>query len=426
MRIKIMDEIYIRELKHYTRNDLLNIINQNTFNNLVKTGLIKKSDDSYCFDYVGVIIADNMIINCYPKYIPDESDIKNDFTQTMRVIKKYKNHYMDADYQNDQLDDVSFNILSMMVFFLEDYYTYGVYSNTRNILEINGSGEINWDKTINTFNPIIDDNKPYYGEFYTKNSVDDLSDYFKLLHEYIITVSSKELEKTGLLEIFDITSVELSSKLLDDFGDLTSILVKIEKELNIEYNTHKRKLLKSMHSFLSMNSSFSNRNYLTLYGTGTYHVIWENICSWIFSNKYMEVKGYVKKPKWIHKTGKTHYHDRTFTPDIVTYVDDTFFIMDAKYYNLKFTDRELSNHPGLGDISKQYLYQLALNEYIESKAFSEVKNILLFPTYNDEVEFKGTVKIDVLSSLGLEDIQIVMLPVKLANESYLTNKRLKL
>ena len=94
-----------------------------------------------------------------------------------------------------ELKDISFNLLSLMLFFIEDYYENGIYTNIQNILEINGNGEINWDRTINDNFALIKDDKPYYTELQTKYKIDDLYDYFRLLHEYIITDCSKRLEK---------------------------------------------------------------------------------------------------------------------------------------------------------------------------------------------------------------------------------------
>ena len=148
------------------------------------------------------------------------------------------------DYQNEELEYNSFNLLSMMVFFLEDHYEYGIYSNVQNILEVNGNGEIDWNRTINYTNLIINDNKPYNVELYIKYKIDDLYDYFRLLHEYFITVCSKRLEKQVLLELFDLTAVELSDKELYEFEELEYILGKLEKELHIEFNSHNIKLLR--------------------------------------------------------------------------------------------------------------------------------------------------------------------------------------
>ena len=414
-----MKTIYFKELKAYKKEKLLRLLNKETFDNLLKYDFIKKEDYNYIFNYVGVIIVDEFVINCYPKYIPNEENIESDFKEILRVIKKYKHLNEDFEYENETLDEISYNRLSMMLFFLEDYYENGVYTNIQNILEINGNGEIDWDRTINYTDPIIDAEKPFYVELQTKYKINNLFDYFRLLHEYIITECSKNLEKAGLLDLFDLTPVEISDKNLDDFGE--NVLELIEKEINVEFNSHKQKLLKTMHSFINEENSFTNETSMTIFGTQTYHVIWEEICSDIFSNKIKNIKSHIKKPKWYHKY-KTHKTE-TFKPDIVTWIEDTFVILDAKYYNLTFNEEELSGNPGLGDITKQYLYQLALEDFRTKKGFTDVKNALLFPSYNDYFENKGYVEIEILSDLGLENIQVIMLPASNVNKAYLENKK---
>ena len=440
-----MQSVYIRELKGYSKDYLENLLgnNENVLNALLKYDIVKFFDNEYHVNFVGVLIVGESVINCYPKYIKNEDNIENDFKQVLHVIKKYNNSKDDFDYENDELDDISFNLLSMMLFFLEDYYENGVYSKIQNILEINGNGEINWDRTINDNFAIIQDNKPYYTELQTRYKIDDLFDYFRLLHEFIITQCSKHLESVGLLELFDLTPVELSDRQLDDFGELEVILNRLTKELNVEFNTHKQKLLKSMHSYLSEDNSFTNENYLTLYGTSAYHVIWEEICCQVFGDKldkkikdlklpcgslYSNKKliDIIKRPKWVLNSGSHMPAKGTFIPDLVTFHDDTFIILDAKYYNIKFKENLLSGEPGLESISKQYLYELAYHEFIESGRFKGVKNGFLFPTYDDEVDNKGHVKLEILSNLGLENIQVIMLPANKMNQLYLDNKKMSI
>ncbi len=433
-----MKTIYIRELKYYSKSEILKILedDEKSFNTLIKNDIINKEDDSFLFKFVGVIIIDNIVINCYPKYIPNEDNIKNDFKQVINVVKKYNNLYEEVEYQNESLEDISFNLLSMMIFFLEDYFEHGIYNNIQNILEINGNGEIDWNRTINYTDPIIKDNKPYYAELYTKYKIDDLFDYFRLLHEYIITECSKRLECADLLELFDLTPVELSDKEQNDFGELDVILENLEKELHVEFNSHKQKLLKSMHAFLKEKNSFSNENYLTVYGTTTYHVIWEDICKRVFrdkldkplreitdSNSNTKLINIIKKPVWYLNEGE--FKVDTFRPDLITFWNDYFIIFDAKYYKLKITQK-LEKQPGLSDVSKQYLYQLAYRDFIDENNFKGVKNAFLMPTYDGEVENKGYVEIKILHDLGLENIQVIMLPAGEMNRLYLENKKMRI
>ena len=435
--MKMNDQIFfIKELKHYSRSYLLDIFDENTFNKLLKLSFLKIEEDSYKFNYVGVIIVDDIVINLYPKYIPGQDNIENDFKEVINVIKKYQSE-SEIDWQNDEIEDISFNLLSMMIFFLEDYYEYGIYNNVQNILEINGNGEIDWNRTINYTDPIIKDNKPYYADLYTKYKINDLFDYFRLLHEYSITDCSKRLEKAGLLELFDLTPVELSDKNHDDFGEISVILEKLEKELHVEFNTHKQKLLHSMHAYLKEDNSFSNENYLTVYGTSSYHVIWEKMCKKVFCDKldkslsqlglddiHTKLIEVIEKPVWYFEDKYPNEADKTFIPDIVTFWKDNFVILDAKYYNLKFGKNQLDGQPGLESITKQYLYELAFRDFIKKHEFKSVKNAFLFPTYGEDIENKGHVRLKILSDLGLEDIQVIMLPAKMINQLYLENKKM--
>lgn len=436
-----MKTIYIRELEEYSKDNILQLMKNDSFNKLLENEIIKKDENTFKFNFVGIIIVDNYIINCYPKYIPNEDNIKQDFKQIIRVIKKYKKLNDEFLVENENLKDTSFNLLSMMIFFIEDYYENGIYTKIQNIREINGNGEIDWNKTISKIDPIIKDNKPYYGELYTKYKISDVYDYFRLLHEYIITQCCKSLDEVGLIELFDITPIELSDKDLSDFGEKQFILKKLENELNVEFNSHKQKILKTMHSFISQINSFSNEDFLTIYGTSTYNVIWEELCKKIFKNKLnnkldnLDLKlnekynpksaliDIIEKPIWNYKGEIPKLAKKTFIPDIVTLYKNYFIILDAKYYKLNFSENILSGQPGLESIVKQYLYELSYREFINLHDLKP-KNAFLFPTYANEIENRGNVELKILKTWGLQNIQIIMLPASEINQLYLDNKNL--
>lgn len=451
----MIKHIYIRELEPYSKSKLDSLgINRNILNQIRDYVRVDRKKEEYTFKFVGIILIEDLVINFYPKYVPNEENIVRDFKLALNAIKKYNDLYEEASYANEELDNVSFNLFSLMLFFLEDYYENGVYTNIQNILEINGNGEIYWDKTINDTYPIIKGNKPYYMELHTRHKIDDIYDYFRLLHECIITECSKLLEEADLLDYFDLTSAELSDKTLDDFGDGDYILNRLEKELNREFNTHKQKLLKSMHAYISKKNSYDDENLLTLYGTGSYHVIWEEMCSKVFSNKLDDkledlikncedhnignienlinkckkygaksIKDLIKKPIWRSNEGFSRAAEKTFIPDIVTCHNGDFIILDAKYYNLTFEEDELSGQPGIESISKQYFYELAYKSFINDMGFG-VKNAFLFPAYDyKEIKNRGCVELEMLSSLDLDlqKIQIIMLPANVINKKYLNN-----
>ena len=56
--------------------------------------------------------------------------------------------------------------------------------------------------------------------------------------------------------------------------------------------------------------------------------------------------------------------------------------------------------------------------------FKGVKNAFLFPTYDNKIDNKGYVELKMLSKLGLENIQVIMLPASEINQLYLDNKKM--
>ena len=53
-------------------------------------------------------------------------------------------------------------------------------------------------------------------------------------------------------------------------------------------------------------------------------------------------------------------------------------------------------------------------------------NGFLFPTADEEVNNKGYVELEILSELGLENIQVIMLPAGEMNQLYLDNKKMSI
>ena len=441
--------VYIKELKHHTKKEILNKLdnNEEILNKLIKNNFIKEENEQYSFNYVGIIIIGNIVIKVYPKYIPNsetENNIKEHFKQVIKVIKKDISSNK-TKLENKESIDTSFNLLSLMLFFLEDYYENGLYTSMEDILEINGNGEIHWDKTINNYTPILNHNQPYFVELETKSKKNDIYDYYRLLHEYIITECSKYLEKQELLDLFGLTPVELTNKTLEDFGEKNIILEKIRKELNIVFNTQKRKILQSIYSLLSEQNPFNQENYITTYGTNTFYNTWENICCNILNDKLYQPLGKLKLPTKLNKKydatkelieliqkptwnidNKKYIPHKTLIPDIITIHKDEFTILDAKYYVYKTKNNLIENQPGIDSITKQYLYELTFKEFIKEHKFKKVKNGFLFPKYTEGIEIKGHVHFNIMTSMNLQDILIILLPVKEIFDYYLKNKKIKL
>jgi len=293
-------------------------------------------------------------------------------------------------------------------------------------------------------NEIKINNKPFYPELITKKKIDDDNDYFKILHEAILTQCSKQLKKTGLLELFEFEELNLVEKKIDDLGDKDYILNKILKELNVQFNTRKQLLLKTMYAYISCESELGTNSDFSLYGTNSFHVIWENVCAEVFNNmlnkKLSELSlplklkqeynenhkliSIIEKPNWNNKHGE--FESDTLIPDLISIYQDNnqeykFIIFDAKYYTIKINGKSIIGQPGIESVTKQYLYQLAYKKFIEDHGFKQknIRNCFLLPTENSEVEELGNVSMEMLTMLGLEKIQVRLLPADVIYGKYL-------
>ena len=136
----------------------------------------------------------------------------------------------------------------------------------------------------------------------------------------------------------------------------------------------------------------------------------------------------IEKPIW-EGTDTTQTAKDTLIPDLISMPSvgdvDYFVIFDAKYYLLQLEKgKNLRGNPGVGDVTKQYLYQLAYKKFIEAHHIAVVKNCFLMPTEKDEIIKKGTARMPMLETLGLENIQIRQLPAAMMYEYYLTQRKM--
>ncbi len=77
-------------------------------------------------------------------------------------------------------------------------------------------------------------------------------------------------------------------------------------------------------------------------------------------------------------------------------------------------------NPGVGDVTKQFLYQLAYKEFIETHAIKNILNCFIMPTENKNIIDKGQVILTMFGCVNLQNIQIRLLPAELMYEKYLS------
>ena len=480
---------FVREQKRYSKNEIRQVfrLNEDEANKFIKNlkayGVLKTvknnseqkelsdlvdedfevsdsevgyDDYLYVFTYVGVMTIGSKIIKSYPKYMLHNDKPLEEMKQILKVLERYGSKQEMVHVFNGDGDNRSFNLLAVILYLLNDYHEFGIYNNSEDIIEINGDGEILWDKTINESFALISNNRPYYMELYTEKTVNDEMDFIKKLHECILTECTAQMKNSGLLELFDMIPVNLSEENLGDLGDRDYILYRIHAELNVQFNTRKQILLKTLYAYVKHERTLEDNDSISMYGTNNFNLVWENVCADVFSNKLNTELGrldlpirldssmydpkqklieIIEKPKWCgwDENGEVFIKKakETLIPDLISIHDNNgekqFIIFDAKYYNIQLEkERELRSQPGIGDITKQYLYQLAYKRFTTTHNIVKVKNCFLIPTEKNHIIKKGVAKLDMLSALGLEEIQIRLLPATYVYKHYLAHTKVRI
>lgn len=474
-----------RELQHYSRNDILHSIDlpikigEDIIARLVRSNILKirsespgivaeelqssdivvgdveisNSDKRYVFDYVGLIELNvgenNIIINCFPKYIKrSERELNlNDMRLFVRAIERYNNaQQFTITISSDADEIIQYNPLAIVIFLLRDYWEHGLYTNEKEILESNGNGEIDWESTINQNIPLLRNGRPFYVEYYTAVSTTDESDYITRLHEYLLTKYSRHLRETTIDQLFDIETVDLYDCNQIDFGNQEYIEQRILKEINVQFVTRKQILLRAMYALIHKTGNSEELPDLSLYGTNSFHKIWETVCAEVFcsqlklpikhlpltlkdsyKNESRSLLEIIPFPQWRHyESCKTQQASGTLIPDYISVCNagnSTFFvILDAKYYDIKFHPK-LSGQPGVDDIDKQYLYQLAYSDFIEQHNLVPI-NAFLCPCDEKSSSVAGEVEMAIFAKTGLKKIKVVLLSCERMLQAFLSDRKI--
>lgn len=171
----------------------------------------------------------------------------------------------------------------------------------------------------------------------------------------------------------------------------------------------KQNLLKTIYTYIANDKTDKDDISYSLYGTNSFNLVWEKVCAENFRSvldtaivdlplykektnktetKETTLRDVIKTPRW-RKSEYPMVKDpkvETLKPDLVCIypVDDEqkdycFGIYDAKYYcidyQVKDNKAKISGQPGVGDVTKQYLYQLAFDDFIVKQGYRYVQNM---------------------------------------------------
>nr|WP_314045067.1 LlaJI family restriction endonuclease [uncultured Leptotrichia sp.] len=406
--------------------------------------------DNYKFKFVGIITVKDVCLIIYPKYISgfDENFDKDNkiIKQLIEVMRKYESKEQKQFLSNNEKNK-NYNLLALAIDLYDDYHINGLYSNEKTIIEENGEGEILWDKTINEKDAYFINDVPFYLDFFSVNKETNEEDFFRRLHRCIITESYSKIEE--IFDILDYEPINISDDEIDYFGDKEYIITRLNQEMSRQFIDKKQKQLNMMKNYFLETENSNEDEEIKFIGTTSFNLVWEKVCAIVLGNsldkkledlgldtidntRNITLKEVISKPEWkVSNSDIKHQSSKTLIPDLIVYnkEDRSISIYDAKYYNIILTEKLLKNYPGVEDISKQYLYELAYRDLIKRNNLKIKENAFIMPTdkkmENQDTLFEeiGEVEFDIFENMEFKSVRVKLASATKMYEKYLKSEK---
>ena len=333
------------------------------------------------------------------------------------------------------------SILELAVRFLRDYLEKGIYIVQRRELELNGQGEIDWQTTIDEFQPFIKKGRPYYMDVKTEQAYSDEDHYITRLQKCLVTTWGRKLDGLGLSSVLRVNVPLLSEEELDQLGDDDFKIAQINRELNVQFVTKSRETLALMKELIQRSAENKAANYESLsFGMTGVHALWEKACAEVLGSeldkricddcgltwdKGVKFKDYMPRPIWSELGNRWKCDADGWRLDFIRTWPSVgqgkkkLVILDAKYYCARWSGKDdkrtIKGQPGIADIAKQMFYQMAFQELLDNNPDVEIVNAFLFPA-DDGQPFKDDSQTNISGNeekvaLG-ETVRIGWLPQK--------------
>lgn len=287
---------------------------------------------------------------------------------------------------------------------IKDYYERGYYKEREIQYVVAKRGKIDWNKTIKTQRPYVQDNQVFYLDFVTRKNQVNENELISLIHEYCVYESFSKIGWLFTASMPQKPKLKFNRKLFK-----TVLVQKISKT----FNDRNRKLFKEMLAILEYFGD-SNVSVDYKYGTDRFEYVWESLIDKVYG--IVEKEKYFPRTSWIVDGRRSS--NSCLEPDTIMLWNGNVYVLDAKYYKYGDT-KKVSDLPESSSINKQITY----GEYIaEQDIFRRMHGdnyqvfnafIMPFSTIGDNIINIGTAVSDWKSNLkSYECIQGILVDVK--------------
>lgn len=368
-------------------------------NSLIQNGVLAPDKDGALrVRFVGVAVAGGRSFQILPKIFPvSTTNVTSTMRQVIRALRRYARWQPQRRQESPFLDptgsQTDLNALALADWLIRDYLTAGIYRRLRDREEVNGSGLINWRRTIERMVPVLSSGRPVYVDTVTRSAAKDRDYFVSRLHRQIVEYAAQEF---GYLLGYG--PLNLEHEPFEPFGDLPALSLcqaRIRQEMRDAFSDRAIQLFPMLLAWLTSIERAKSAD-LALYGTSAFYDVWEKACALALGNEREQWQAYIPCPTWRSTEGHTQGAD-TFQPDIVTRIrdgaDEYLLIADAKYYRLSMPPH-LQGQPGVNDVAKQLWYQRCLAGAARDRGLAKTYNIFVVPGPENFEEFWSDGQVD--------------------------------
>ncbi len=267
-------------------------------------------------------------------------------------LQKSSNNYTDTAFP-----------LQAYLYVIRDFYERGYYKERETKYIVSKRGKIDWNRTIKTQDPYVQDNSVFYLDFVTKKNTINENEIISQIHEYCVFES---FAKVGWLFT---SKLPKEPRIRFRYKLFYSVL---RDKIASTYNDRNRKLFTEMLAIVDYKGSNNSDNEFK-YGTYRFEYVWEALIDRVYGIENKDQ--YFPKTSWIIK-GKS-YDNACLEPDTIMIYNGNVYVLDAKYYKFGATGRP-SDLPESTSINKQITY----GEYIAEQDKFKKLHGECFQVYN--------------------------------------------
>lgn len=298
--------------------------------------------------FVGVIRKDDYYEVDFPlgyHLSSDEKGLRKDILSLINVLARYTNKRDSEIYGGLKTEDGTGIPVQAYLCLIKDFFERGYYKERETYYQTAKKGKINWNRTIKTQKPVMQDNEAYYLTFVVKKNSINEDELITLVHKYCVYES---FDKFGWLFTSFVPAkpkTGLSTKMM---------ISVVNNKLQNTFKDQNKQLFRNMLAVLKNLNDDSRTEFR--YGTYHFEYVWEKMIDKVFG--IAEKIDYFPKTTWNLSGGK-QYDNAFLEPDSIMLHAGKVYVLDAKYYKYGW-----SGAPGHLPESTSINKQITYGEYI--------------------------------------------------------------